>query len=204
LCHAAKRRAGDRTRPLTPTITEVRSTGIIAATYGTDLWNETWALRNPVARGCGRHGGSLPRARFTAGPNRGDQSSASLVLGRWGATAALCAGSSAAAALNHPNILSIFDIGEEQGAPYVVSELLEGETLRERLRTGALPIRRVIAGSASPCLSACRNWFRMRGHRSRAGRSSSVPLHSGYSIAGPALGDLRFMLPTNPPLLARS
>ena len=50
----------------------------------------------------------------------------------------------AAAALNHPNILSIFDIGEEQGAPYVVSELLEGETLRERLRTGALPIRRVI------------------------------------------------------------
>ncbi len=50
----------------------------------------------------------------------------------------------AAAALNHPNILSIFDIGEEQGAPYVVSELLEGETLRERLRNGPLPIRRVV------------------------------------------------------------
>ncbi len=50
----------------------------------------------------------------------------------------------AAAALNHPNILSIFDIGEEQGAPYVVSELLEGETLRERLRNGALPTRKAI------------------------------------------------------------
>src|ERR1700752_4553369 len=50
----------------------------------------------------------------------------------------------AAAALNHPNILSIFDIGEEQGAPYVVSELLEGETLREHLRNGPLPIRRVV------------------------------------------------------------
>ena len=50
----------------------------------------------------------------------------------------------AAAALNHPNILSIFDIGEEKGAPYVVSELLDGETLRERLKTGPLPIRRVI------------------------------------------------------------
>jgi eukaryotic-like serine/threonine-protein kinase len=50
----------------------------------------------------------------------------------------------AAAALNHPNILSIFDIGEAQSAPYVVSELLEGETLRERLRNGPLPIRRVI------------------------------------------------------------
>ena len=47
----------------------------------------------------------------------------------------------AAAALNHPNILSIYDIGEEKGSPYVVSELLEGETLRERLRTGALPVR---------------------------------------------------------------
>ncbi len=46
--------------------------------------------------------------------------------------------SRAAAALNHPNILSIYDIGEANGAPYVVSELLEGETLRDRLRTGPL------------------------------------------------------------------
>src|SRR6267143_1934577 len=37
----------------------------------------------------------------------------------------------AAAALNHPNILSIFDIGDNRGAPYVASELLEGETLRD-------------------------------------------------------------------------
>src|SRR6059058_5734882 len=50
----------------------------------------------------------------------------------------------AAAALNHPNILSIFDIGDQQGAPYVVSELLEGETLRERLRNGPLSIRKAI------------------------------------------------------------
>ena len=48
----------------------------------------------------------------------------------------------AAAALNHPNILAIFDIGEDKGAPYVVSELLEGETLRDRLRSGALSIRK--------------------------------------------------------------
>lgn len=46
--------------------------------------------------------------------------------------------SRAAAALNHPNILSIFDVGTEGGTPFVVSELLEGETLRERLRTGPL------------------------------------------------------------------
>ena len=48
----------------------------------------------------------------------------------------------AAAALNHPNILSIFDIGEDLGTPYVVSELLEGETLRDRLRSGPIPIRK--------------------------------------------------------------
>jgi len=49
-----------------------------------------------------------------------------------------------AAALNHPNILSIFDIGESQSAPYVVSELLEGETLRECLKRGRVSTRRAI------------------------------------------------------------
>jgi eukaryotic-like serine/threonine-protein kinase len=48
----------------------------------------------------------------------------------------------AAAALNHPNILSIFDIGDQNGAPYVVSELLEGETLRACLKRGPLSIRK--------------------------------------------------------------
>src|SRR5450755_1290894 len=50
----------------------------------------------------------------------------------------------AAAALNHPNILSIFDIGDDHGAPYVVSELLEGETFRDRLRDGPLSPRKVV------------------------------------------------------------
>jgi hypothetical protein len=50
----------------------------------------------------------------------------------------------ATAALNHPNILAVFDIGESDGAPYVVSELLEGETLRERLRGGPIPVRKAL------------------------------------------------------------
>ncbi len=50
----------------------------------------------------------------------------------------------ATAALNHPNILSIFDIGEDRAAPYVVSELLEGETVRDRLRDGPIPARKTI------------------------------------------------------------
>jgi hypothetical protein len=48
----------------------------------------------------------------------------------------------ATAALNHPNILAVFDIGTSEGSPYVVSELLEGETLRERLRGGAMAVRK--------------------------------------------------------------
>src|SRR6266536_2271820 len=50
----------------------------------------------------------------------------------------------AAGALNHPNILVIFHIGTHDGAPYIVSELLEGETLRERMAGAALPQRKAI------------------------------------------------------------
>src|SRR5246127_3866205 len=50
----------------------------------------------------------------------------------------------AAAALNHPNILAIYDIGEWQGAPYIVSELLAGETLRDRLKNGPIPARKTV------------------------------------------------------------
>jgi eukaryotic-like serine/threonine-protein kinase len=50
----------------------------------------------------------------------------------------------AAGQLNHPNILAIYDIGAHEGAPFVVSELLEGETLRERIRGGAISQRKAI------------------------------------------------------------
>jgi serine/threonine protein kinase len=50
----------------------------------------------------------------------------------------------ATSALNHPNILTVYDIGGYEGAPYIVAELLEGEELREQLDEGALPLRAAI------------------------------------------------------------
>jgi serine/threonine protein kinase len=50
----------------------------------------------------------------------------------------------AAAALNHPNVLTIYHVGEHNGAPYIVSELLEGESLSQRLQAGSLPARKTI------------------------------------------------------------
>ena len=50
----------------------------------------------------------------------------------------------AVAALQHPHILSVFDVGTHEGRAYLVFELLEGETLRERLSRGPLPARKAI------------------------------------------------------------
>ena len=50
----------------------------------------------------------------------------------------------AIAALSHPNILAIHDFGVDNGVAFAVMELLEGQTLRERLREGRLPVRKVI------------------------------------------------------------
>ena len=50
----------------------------------------------------------------------------------------------AAGVLNHPNITAVYDIGQHDGAPYVVQELLEGETLREELAAGRFSSRKAI------------------------------------------------------------
>jgi uncharacterized protein (DUF885 family) len=50
----------------------------------------------------------------------------------------------AAAALNHPNILAVYDIGTHQGSPYIVSELLDSETLQGRVAGGALTVREAV------------------------------------------------------------
>jgi serine/threonine protein kinase len=50
----------------------------------------------------------------------------------------------AAGSLNHPNIVVVYDVGVHGDLPYVVTELLKGETLRKRLRRGPLPVRKAL------------------------------------------------------------
>ena len=67
----------------------------------------------------------------------------------------------AAAALSHPNILAVLDIGTDADAPFIVSELLEGETLRERVNAGPIAVRKAIQ------LCACHSARPHRGARQR-------------------------------------
>jgi tetratricopeptide (TPR) repeat protein len=50
----------------------------------------------------------------------------------------------ATAALSHPNILDVHDVGTFEGVPYLVEELLEGESLKDRLGRGAIPVREAV------------------------------------------------------------
>jgi serine/threonine-protein kinase len=50
----------------------------------------------------------------------------------------------AAGQLNHPNILAVYDIGTHEGAPYIVTELLEGETLADRIKGSRPPVRKAL------------------------------------------------------------
>ncbi len=50
----------------------------------------------------------------------------------------------AVAALSHPNVLAVYDVGTHEGSPFIVSELLEGKTLRDRLHSGGLTVRKAV------------------------------------------------------------
>src|SRR5688572_8114259 len=50
----------------------------------------------------------------------------------------------AASALSHPHILTVYEVGEHDGKPYIAMEYVEGETLRQRIKSGALQIKEVL------------------------------------------------------------
>jgi serine/threonine-protein kinase len=54
----------------------------------------------------------------------------------------------AVGALNHPNVLAIYDVGNDRGIPFLVTELLEGETLRDRINSGSLTRRKAVEYAA--------------------------------------------------------
>ena len=54
----------------------------------------------------------------------------------------------AAGTLSHPNVCAVYELGSHEGSPFVVMELLEGESLREHLQGGALPLRKALAYAA--------------------------------------------------------
>jgi eukaryotic-like serine/threonine-protein kinase len=94
----------------------------------------------------------------------------------------------AAGLMNHPNILAIYDIGTHEGAPYVVSELLEGETLREKLRT--------VAPASSPARTPRAGISSSPGHRPGtegplAGAPALQDASGGLRAAGTALSPKR-------------
>src|ERR1700687_1827926 len=129
----------------------------------------------------------------------------------------------AVAALNHPNILAIHDIGEQGGSPFLVSELLEGESLRAVLDRGALPQRKAIdwARQIAHGLAAAHekgivhrdlkpeNIFVTKDgrvkildfglakltHQEEGGQATNVPTASAGTEPGVVLGTLAYMSP---------
>src|SRR5471032_747531 len=55
----------------------------------------------------------------------------------------------AASALNHPNVLHVYDIGEEDSTYYIAMELVDGRTLREAMRAGRMPLRKLLDVAAA-------------------------------------------------------
>ena len=91
-----------------------------------------------------RNGRGLPRARHAPRPRRRDQSPARDLRQRSRAARRFEREAQAIAALSHPNILAVHDTGTHDGQIYLVMELLQGETLRDRVKSGALAPRKAI------------------------------------------------------------
>jgi len=91
------------------------------------------------------------------------------------------------AALNHPNILTIHDAGVHEGAPYLVSELLEGKTFREVLNStanAALPVRKA---TDTHCKSH-KDWWQ------HTARESFIATSSRKTFSSPTTGACRFWI----------
>ena len=107
----------------------------------------------------------------------------------------------AISSLNHPHICHLYDIGSQDGTDYLVMEFLEGETLAERLRKGAMPLNEMLKIGVAVAEALCRGtpaWDRpprseaRQHHADKAGaklmdfglaKSAAAGLGSGSSSA---------------------
>jgi len=115
----------------------------MALAHDSYCWHQTRSLRHPIAPGCGRHGRGISREGYTTRPYCCSQVLPASLSADADRLRRFEREARSVAALNHPNILAVHDIGTHDGAPYMVCELLEGETLRGRLQGGVLSSRKV-------------------------------------------------------------
>src|SRR5206468_9585397 len=92
----------------------------------------------------------------------------------------------AVAALNHPNILALHDVGAEGGMVYAVTELLDGETLRQRLRAGRLTPLKAIDYAVQIAQGLAAAHERGIVHRDLKPWSSKKPYKSYCSTTSPS------------------
>jgi len=76
-----------------------------------------------------------------------------------------------AASLAHPNVVALHDVGLQDGKPYFVTELLQGESLRERLAKGPIPLGKALEWAAQMAqgLAAAHKWLSSPNHGQREG-----------------------------------
>ena len=103
-----------------------------------------WPVRDCGSPGFGRDGGSVPRPRSEVRTRSCSQGAFGKILADDEALERFEREARSASALNHPNVVAIYDVGENQGIRYIAMELVEGRSLRRTLADRALSIRDIL------------------------------------------------------------